>query len=267
MATTWTTTVFKDLRQAEDELRRLKDELWACRGQDLEWCVLTPSIDRKSLRGIPRRKKLELERLSIDLFRRVAASFAPGEDSSRWDDIITLMVLRHYGVPTRLLDWTSHPLIAGHFACSGADDKNGELWAFDYQAYEVLGKQQWKEHPETTTDGSGAPDKFDAKLTAFSADEAFDWFCCAFYPRGFPRQDRQKGYYSLTRLFDVDHAVAIAGLLKDPKLFRRYVVDAAIKVRLRTVLREKYGIWRGPLFPDSAGAAETVKVEVFGTLS
>jgi len=109
--------------------------------------------------------------------------------------------------------------------------------------------------------------KFDAKLTAFTDDEVLDWFCCAFYYPGFPRQEAQEGYYSLTRLFGVDHAVAIAGLLRDPKLFHRYVIDADIKVELRKVLREKHGIWRGLLFPDSAGAAETIKLEVSGALS
>ena len=43
--------------------------------------------------------------------------------------------------------------------------------------------------------------KFDAKLTAFTDDEVLDWFCCAFYYPGFPRQEAQEGYYSLTRLF------------------------------------------------------------------
>src|SRR2546426_5729666 len=158
MAPVWLTTVLNDLRQAEEQLEALEDKLWASRGQDLEWGVLTPSIDRKKLARIPRQTKLELERRSIGMFQDLAKVFAPGEEGSRGDAIITLMVLRHYGAPTRLLDWTRHPLIAAHFACAGPDDKNGELWAFDYEAYELLGKQQWQDHPETTIDGSGTDD-------------------------------------------------------------------------------------------------------------
>ena len=160
MVTDWPTTMMKDVRSAEGELRRLENEQWASRGHCQEYGSLTPSIDRGRLWGLPRRDKLQLERRSIELFRGVAQSFAPGEEGSRSDDVITLMVLQHYGAQTRLLDWTRHPLIAAHFACSSPDDKNGELWAFDYDAYELLGKQQWKDHPETTTDGSGADDKW-----------------------------------------------------------------------------------------------------------
>jgi FRG domain-containing protein len=264
MPTNWPTTVLDDLQQADDLLQDLEVRRWASRGQSEEYERLTPSIDRGDLSGVSRQDKLKLERRSVELFGRMARFLAAGEEGSRFDDIITLMVLRHHGARTRLLDWTGSALIAAHFACLGPHDKNGELWAFDFRGYEVLGKRQWKDHPETTIDGSGADDKFDAKLTAFTVNEVLDWFCCALYPVGFPRQNSQKGYYSLTRLFGVDHAVAIARLLKDTTLFHRYVIAAALKPRLRKLLLEKYYIWRGALFPDSSGAAKTVETEVFG---
>ncbi len=67
----------------------------------------------------------------------------------------------------------------------------------------------------------------------------------------------------MTPQFGVDHAAAIAGLLVDhPDSFHLYIVPAALKVRLRKALREEYGIWRGTLFPDSAGAAGAVREEI-----
>jgi hypothetical protein len=260
----WPATVLSSKLQANDELARLASgSLHLCRGHAGAYGTLIPSIDRGGLRNLPRLEKLKRERQSIDLLRSTAQHFASdGEKRALTDDITALMVLRHYGVPTRLLDWSKSPYVAAYFAVQG-DDADGELWAFDHMAYQSLGKRQWIDQPETTTDGSGADDKFDAKLTAFTADEVRDWFCCGFYLPGFPRQNSQAGCYSLTRLFGVDHAVAIAGLLKDVRLFHRYIIEASIKPALRAELRDKHLIWRGSLFPDSAGAAETVRQEIF----
>jgi hypothetical protein len=45
--------------------------------------------------------------------------------------------------------------------------------------------------------------------------------------------------------------------LDDDSRYHLYVVPAQLKAPLRALLRERHGIWRGSLFPDSAGAAET----------
>jgi FRG domain len=39
-----------------------------------------------------------------------------------------LVRMQHFGVPTRLLDITSNPLVALYFACNAFADKHGEVW-------------------------------------------------------------------------------------------------------------------------------------------
>ncbi len=264
MSNGWKTTPLTSKEHVLDALADLRGRRWLSRGQSRRYDGLLPSIDREPRQNLSRREKLLLERQSINLFRSTPRIFAGvGEQGALADDIVALMVLRHYGVPTRLLDWSKSPYVAAYYAVCNHDDddKDGEIWSFDEPQYEKVGKEQWWRWPETTTDGSGDHDKFDAKLTAFLLKEPPDWFICAFYT-GFPRQQAQESVYSMTARFGRDHAEAIAGLLREDSRYHLYLVSAALKPKLRTVLRERHNIWRGSLFPDSAGAADTAR-EVF----
>jgi hypothetical protein len=139
--------------------------------------------------------------------------------------------------------------VAAYFATGNCDTDNGEIWAFDEPLYEKVAAKQW--------------DPWEGKWpvwTAFSLDEPTDWFVCNFYDNpGLPRQNAQQGAYTMTARFGTDHAAAIAQLFVDyPDHYHLYIVPAGLKKSLRQVLREAHGIWRGSLFPDSAGAAGTV---------
>ena len=264
MAHGWSTTVLDTAETALSALIDLQGRRWLSRGQSKCRDALTASIDRDALGTLPRPVKLCRERESIDSFRSTARYFAsPGEQASLVHDVVALMVLRHYGVPTRLLDWSASPHIAAYFAVSGHDQSDGELWSFDEPDYEKKGKAQWRKWPETTTDGSGDDDKFAAGVTAFLLNEPPDWIITAFYGEGFPRQNAQRGAYTMTARFGVDHALALKQLLHDESRHARYVIKAHLKPTLRATLREQHGIWRGALFPDTAGAAETAAAAAF----
>jgi hypothetical protein len=254
----WETTRLDTEPDALDTFIELRGKRWLCRGQSRCYGGLVPSIDREPRQTLSRVEKLTLERRSIDLFRSTARFFAdPGEQGALADDIVALMVLRHYGVPSRILDWSWSPWVAAYFASWDHDSKDGEIWAFDEHLYEQKGTQQWKTWPETTSDGTGDPAKFGAVLTAFAREEPPDWFICGFYTPGFHRQNAQQSVYTMTARFGRAHDAAIARLLADSTRHHRYIITAKLKPGLREILREQHGVWRGSLFPDSAGAAET----------
>jgi hypothetical protein len=254
MPAEWGTTTLSSVDDVLATLIELRGKNWLCRGQAKSDHSLVPTIDRAGLAGRPRPEKLALERSSIDAFRSIARYFADeGEREALVVDTITLMVLRHYGVTTRLLDWTASPFIAAYFAARKHDTASGAIWAFDQRRYQDKGAQQWRDYPETTVNNNG--EDFRAELTAFRVDEPPDWFVCAFYSAGFPRQRAQDGVYSMTARFDKDHAEAIKDLLHGDEFHRRYVIAAGIKKDLLVALRELHGIWEGALYPDSAGAA------------
>lgn len=265
MQTGWNSTKLKSTELVLAKLESLLNAGWIFRGQSELFNNLNPSFERHVLLGKARFKMLSIERECINIFRANVKSFCGrGEESSLSNDLIALMVLRHYGAPSRLLDWSSSPWVATYFAVQDHDESDAEIWTFDHTVYALNGKEQWRRYPETTTDGSGDPDKFDYNLTtAFLPEYPHDWFVLMFYKSEFPRQNAQKAAYSMTPQFGVDHADALRNLLKDPSYFHRYIIPANLKPSLRQTLKDNYEIWRGPLFPDSSGATETAKTLVF----
>ena len=82
---------------------------WLFRGvADAEKHLLIPKVGRnESQYSAPK------ERALFAIFKRRAVQFLPTAGMSDWD---LLAVAQHYGLPTRLLDWTKNPLVAAYFA-------------------------------------------------------------------------------------------------------------------------------------------------------
>jgi hypothetical protein len=65
-------------------------------------------------------------------FKRVAEIKLPAnrvpdpQDELRW-----VQVAQHFGLPTRLLDWTENPLVGLHFACSDGAQDDGLVFLID----------------------------------------------------------------------------------------------------------------------------------------
>jgi len=66
------------------------------------------------------------ERRMLDRFRRHSFAYL-NRLMSEWE---ALLLARHHGLPTRVLDWTRSAFTGLYFACSGDDDHDGIVWAF-----------------------------------------------------------------------------------------------------------------------------------------
>ncbi|MGA3078452.1 MAG: FRG domain-containing protein [Bryobacteraceae bacterium] len=71
-------------------------------------------------------KRLYLERYMISQFRTAGAPFLEGYSTTQ-----VYFAAQHYGMPTRLLDWSTNPLAALFFACNEAPSEDGFVYAMD----------------------------------------------------------------------------------------------------------------------------------------
>ena len=71
------------------------------------------------------RALLDFERFLFEDFKRKYSMFT---DVRPKNDKEFLFLAQHYGLPTRLLDWTYNPLIALYFACNTNLDKDGVVF-------------------------------------------------------------------------------------------------------------------------------------------
>ena len=108
-------------------------ETWIYRGQrDAQWDI-TSTLQREENPIHSATSSLEhdlrgKERSAIQSFKALAWEYVPNPNMT-YLEWLTLM--RHYGVPTRLVDFTESPMVALHFAVEAEPCGNFAVWALN----------------------------------------------------------------------------------------------------------------------------------------
>jgi hypothetical protein len=95
---------------------------------------LVPKLSRLQPREMSR---AQLERLMLDEFQRTAPPYL---DITPQNTLEWLSVARHYGMATRLLDWTFNPLAALWFVVErpAEQDRDGVVWMLESERLEDI---------------------------------------------------------------------------------------------------------------------------------
>ncbi|MBK6770667.1 MAG: FRG domain-containing protein [Ignavibacteria bacterium] len=109
------------------------NEYYLFRGQSEDWNLL-PKITRVNSKwGL---HILETEKEMINDFKRLSRPYLKTIPSNDWE---WLSIAQHYGMPTRLLDWTSSPLTALWFTVENPPiSEYGVVWFFNAPEEDII---------------------------------------------------------------------------------------------------------------------------------
>ena len=198
----------------------------------------------------------ELEHHALRNFRKYAHRSVVQRDSVwHW-----LSVAQHYGLPTRLLDWTYSPLIAAHFATANIEkfDIDGGIWAVNYEKVHRLLPEKLRYQLEN--EGANV---FDVEMLSESveslprlsslSDEVIMIF---FEPPSI--DDRIINQFAFFSIMSDSTSVMDDWLKAHPEVWRKIIIPADLKWEIRDKL-DQANITERVLFPGLDGLSSTLK--------
>jgi hypothetical protein len=255
----------RSLAQYLELIERLQREaghsLWF-RGCGRASYVLIPSLYRHPTK-VSQHDLEELERQLMTRFRQRSIPYHSRNLSDDWD---ALFFMQHYGVPTRLLDWTENPLIALHFALMSAPHTSTPRGRINYTeaaAVWVLDPTAWNAAALEHLTYSGGPlTPGDEPLKAYSpssAAAARNTHAVAVYgAHNSARIVAQQGVFTIfgTESTPMEQLVR-TGTCPPEALSRTVIAARHIEAMRHSLLN--LGITESVVYPDLEGLARETK--------
>lgn len=222
---------------------------------------LVPSLYRhKKIKKI--NELVETEYKLMTWFRQRSMPF---HDKSLDNDWETLFLMQHYGIPTRLLDWTENPLIALYFAVMSAkyEFQNGNkhyifpatVWAIDPIAWNAVALQ-------SVSFDKGILSTNDEQINAYKPTSNFtgmkDIPVALYGVHNSPRIVAQRGVFILFGQNISPMEKQFKNNEFDKNCLIKIVLNRSIINNIRDSVLEN-GITESVVFPDLEGLSKEIK--------
>ena len=224
---------FFDYIQLIDEISEInKNKFLLFRGQDIDLPLLPKIARNDTIINIR-----ELENKLFDEFKRRSYSYLNFEPKTKLD---YLAIAQHYGLPTRLLDWTENPLIALFFACkpNHLNEDHMVVWKFATSENNIITPSeniQVFNQPRTKI---FKPNHITKRIVA------------------------QSGWFTLHKLINTNEFVALEKNVSYSKSLLKITIPKIERNKMLGKL-DKFGINSSNLFPDLDGLCNYLNWKLF----
>lgn len=196
----------------------------------------------------------------LEVFRREASGYLRntcGDDKIKW-----MQYAQHFGVPTRLLDFSTNPLVALYFSC-GESEHDGVLWMINIQKYERVASINYMYAQNLTSLLPG--EYLNYILESFSFEKLYPAFFIPEYidARMTAQASRfllwPNTQFALEDIISSDNFMSDKNVVYDNSFHSKFILKMVVpKDRKKSLLKELdlLGINEKALFPglDSIGA-------------
>jgi len=253
------TTLPNYMRVVQDTQRRAGHALWF-RGSGNVEHQLTPSIYRHPTIKKPQEYQA-LERQLITRFRQRSLPYHARDLSDDWE---ALFFMQHYGVPTRLLDWTENPLVGLYFALMAGTAKRFRTRGRGKAAVVwILDPVRWNEEAlRHLSYKGGALTPGDDGLRGYAPLDASGILgeppVCVYGAHNSPRIVAQQGVFTIFGSGRDSMQSLVQGGAFPTRALQAIVVPATRIERMKTALLNQ-GVTESAVFPDLEGLARETK--------